>query len=252
MPLAYLICTSPRAGSTLLCKGLASTGLAGAPDEYFDRPAENMAYWMWRFGISDRSEFANKIVEATSTPNGVFGVKLHWTAYPDMHVAFAESLATRLADAWNRSLDELLDARFHAVRYIWLRRLDKVSQGISHYRADRSRVWEIPRGKRTAGGEPVEFDFQAIDHCIWLASEYERQWKSHFRRKGLTPLEIVYEEFVVSYDPTLRQVLDYLGVSHANLPRQEERLERMADRKSAEWAELYRAMNATYPRMTER
>lgn len=247
MPLAYVVCTSPRTGSTLLCKGLAGTGRTGAPDEYFDRPAENMAYWMWRFRIANRSEFASKIVEATSTPNGVFGVKLHWTAYPDMHRAFIDSLTPRLADAWNRSLNELLHERFSAVRYIWLRRLDKVAQGISHFRADRSRLWEISKGQRAAksgGGEAVEFDFRAIDHCISLATEFDHQWKNHFRRMGLTPLEIVYEEFMDSYDLVLRKVLDYLAVGHADLPEAEPQLERMADQKSLDWAGLYREMKS--------
>jgi LPS sulfotransferase NodH len=32
---SYVICTSPRSGSTLLCKMLTSTGAAGKPDSYF-------------------------------------------------------------------------------------------------------------------------------------------------------------------------------------------------------------------------
>src|SRR5690348_3164375 len=108
MQIAYIICTSPRSGSTLLCRGLANTGKAGTPDEYFERPGENMAYWMCRFGVRDQSQFVNQVVEATSTPNGVFGVKLHWTAYHDMHRAFIDSQTPRIPDAWRRSLDELL------------------------------------------------------------------------------------------------------------------------------------------------
>ena len=33
--LSYMICATPRSGSTLLCKALQNTGLAGKPDEYF-------------------------------------------------------------------------------------------------------------------------------------------------------------------------------------------------------------------------
>jgi LPS sulfotransferase NodH len=203
-----------------------------------------MAYWMWRFGISDPSEFVNQVVEATSTPNGVFGVKLHWTAYHDMHRAFIDSLTLRVPDAWRRSLDELLHERFDAVRYIWLRRLDKIAQGISHYRADRSRIWEVPRGQRPTrdGGEAVGFDYQAIDYCVSWTVEYERQWEKHFLRSGLTPLEVIYEEFAGSYDLTLRKVLDHLGVSHSEIPEQEPQLQRLADQKSLEWGALYRGM----------
>src|ERR1700730_17498981 len=112
MSLVYVICTSPRSGSTLLCKGLTHTGRAGAPAEFFDHRVEATAYWMFRFAISKESEFTDKIVEATSTPNGVFGTKLHWTTCPDMHRALRDSLTPQVADVRHRSLDELLHAKF--------------------------------------------------------------------------------------------------------------------------------------------
>lgn len=44
---SYVICTSPRSGSTLLCKLLAATGISGNPGSYFHRPsiAEWLAYF---------------------------------------------------------------------------------------------------------------------------------------------------------------------------------------------------------------
>ncbi len=34
--LSYLVCATPRSGSTLLCKLLGQTGVAGHPEEYFE------------------------------------------------------------------------------------------------------------------------------------------------------------------------------------------------------------------------
>ena len=34
--LSYLVCATPRSGSTLLCQALDSTGVAGHPEEYFE------------------------------------------------------------------------------------------------------------------------------------------------------------------------------------------------------------------------
>lgn len=36
---SYVLCTSPRSGSTLLCSLLAATGLSGNPKSYFHRPS---------------------------------------------------------------------------------------------------------------------------------------------------------------------------------------------------------------------
>jgi LPS sulfotransferase NodH len=250
MSLAYAICTSPRSGSTLLCQALTNTGRAGAPDEFFDHREEVVAHWMYRFAISNKSEYADRIIEATSTPNGVFGTKLHWTTHPDMHRALCDNLGPQLADAEHRSLNELLQARFQAVRYIWLRRLDKVAQGISHFRAARSDLWQIKKGDlcaRSSDGDGVTFDFRMIDHCIMRANEYDQQWENYFMRHGLTPLELTYEDFIASYHPTLLKVLDFLDVPHGDLPATEPPLERMADTKSVEWGRRYWEIKAGNP-----
>src|SRR5919206_4337288 len=34
--LTYLVCATQRSGSTLLCKALSGTGVAGRPEEYFE------------------------------------------------------------------------------------------------------------------------------------------------------------------------------------------------------------------------
>jgi trehalose 2-sulfotransferase len=250
MSLVYVICTSPRSGSTLLCKGLTNTRRAGAPAEFFDHRAEVTAYWMYRFAISKESEFTDKIVAATSTPNGVFGTKLHWTTYPDMHRALRDSFPPQAADVRHRSLDELLHAKFSTVRYIWLRRRNKVAQGISHFRAACSDFWEMPREhlcETSGAGDSVEFNFRMIDHCIAQATEYDGEWENHFTRHGLTPMQLVYEDLIASYDPALRKVLDFLGVPHRDLPEAEPQLERMADSKSLEWEKKYWEIKADSP-----
>jgi LPS sulfotransferase NodH len=253
MSLAYLICTSPRTGSTLLCQGLTNTGRAGAPAEFFDHREQVIAYWVNRFAISTRSEFVNKIVEGTSTPNGVFGTKLHWTTRVDMHRALCDGLGPQAAGVQHPQLNELLHAKFSAVRYIWLRRLNKVAQGISHFRATRSDLWQIPKGHlrgTSDAGDAVEFNFRMIENCIAWAYEYDRQWENYFTHHGLAPLEVFYEDFAGSYDPTLRKVLEFLGVPHSDLPEAEPPLERMADMKSREWEKKYRELEAGSLRAT--
>ena len=37
---SFLICSTPRSGSTLLCEALRNTGLAGRPEEYFQELTE--------------------------------------------------------------------------------------------------------------------------------------------------------------------------------------------------------------------
>ena len=109
----YLVCATQRSGSTLLCEGLDSTGVAGRPREYFeelketglprrpreyfwalrspevfqllpqesqlDRDAERSATW-------SREDYARHLEAALlegTTPNGVFAAKLMWSYFND-------------------------------------------------------------------------------------------------------------------------------------------------------------------------
>src|SRR5215207_8545306 len=55
---SYLVCATPRSGSTLLCEALKSTGVAGVPAEYFEalrttgRPRRPQEYFK---GVDDPS-----------------------------------------------------------------------------------------------------------------------------------------------------------------------------------------------------
>src|SRR3712207_117724 len=107
---SYLVCATPRSGSTLLCKLLGETGIAGRPEEYFealrhsgvprrpheyfdpDRHAniiERLAFRempeggaattpspLWR--PEAYGEYLAWALEQGTTPNGVFGAKLMW------------------------------------------------------------------------------------------------------------------------------------------------------------------------------
>src|SRR5689334_3376396 len=106
---SYLVCATPRSGSTLLCHLLDQTGIAGHPEEYFealrhsgaprkpheyfdpDRHAniierlafrelpdgiERTAHPLWEPESYDR--YLASALDAGTTPNGVFGAKLMW------------------------------------------------------------------------------------------------------------------------------------------------------------------------------
>src|SRR6478735_8160925 len=55
---SYLVCATPRSGSTLVCHALEETGIAGRPEEYFEalrhsgRPRRPEEYFL---GVEDQS-----------------------------------------------------------------------------------------------------------------------------------------------------------------------------------------------------
>ena len=63
----YLICTSPRSGSTLLCRLLQQAGTAGVPNSHFHVPS--LEAWLGSYGLGgvnfqSRSEALGSIMAA--------------------------------------------------------------------------------------------------------------------------------------------------------------------------------------------
>src|SRR5262249_15586129 len=75
----YLICSTPRSGSTLLSTGLASTGRAGRPLEYLSQPYG--VVFKERNGRLLLPEYWRFLVTRRTTPNGVFGMKMHFDQF---------------------------------------------------------------------------------------------------------------------------------------------------------------------------
>lgn len=175
---SYLVCATPRSGSTLLCNSLESTGMAGRPREYFEalketglprRPREY--FWELRSpevlrllpadSEMDRSEvrsptwsrddyrrhLAAALREGT-TPNGVFGAKLMWGYFNDF-LALMRGVP-RFAGLGDGSL---LNAAFPGLRLVFVSRSDKVRQAVSLWRALQTLVWSTDAG---SGEEPGE------------------------------------------------------------------------------------------------
>jgi LPS sulfotransferase NodH len=84
---SYLVCASQRSGTTMLCRALADTGIAGLPEEYFLAVDEReQPRWPgWEHGpfgrahqARDRDHYLQIVYNLGSTPNGIFAAKLMW------------------------------------------------------------------------------------------------------------------------------------------------------------------------------
>ena len=77
--LSYLICSAERTGSTLLGNALIGTGIAGRPRSYFNRVAHYNPRMLRVLGnATDDEGYLDRVIVAATTPNGVFGAKVHW------------------------------------------------------------------------------------------------------------------------------------------------------------------------------
>ncbi len=149
---SYIICTTPRSGSTLLCNLLAETRVAGVPESYFHRPS--VESWLQSQGLR-RSDFVTEedaltavlesVRQAGAGGTGLFGLRLQRGSFD----FFQQQLARLYPDA----PDDVarIEAAFGPTLYVHLTRTDKLAQAISHVIAEQTGLWH-----RAADGSELE------------------------------------------------------------------------------------------------
>ncbi len=141
--LSYLICCSERTGSTLLGDALIGTGVAGRPRSYFNRVAHyNLRIQRVLGNAKDDDKYLDKVIAAATTPNGVFGAKVHWEHFLNLIAKVERSSAAREVTV-PMSAPGRLRVRFPDLRYIWLVRKNAVARAISHYRVKKTNQWQL-------------------------------------------------------------------------------------------------------------
>jgi trehalose 2-sulfotransferase len=200
---SYLICTVQRAGSNLLCQRLRRTGLAGAPYEVFAPVPLATHSELW--DVSSFSEYLEQFRKKTASPNGAVGAKVMWDQLePGVRMLRDEAGYRGVRD------DDVLEAAFPGARYVWLRRDDKVRQGLSSWRAECTQKWDVRHDTPIA--RAPAYDLEAIDGFVRRAIEHDAEWAKWFTTRGIKPYVVTYESFTRQPERTLRDILGFLGI----------------------------------------
>jgi LPS sulfotransferase NodH len=253
MGTSYLVCATPRSGSTLLCEALKATEVAGRPEEYFEavmatgRPPRPQDYlqglddaqtlellgdaaapqpspYSSLAGISSYAEHVERVRVWGRTPNGVFAAKLMWD-----HVA-------RLAG--DRPRLEALDDLFDRPRYVWVRRGDVVRQAVSLWRAMQTQSWRDDRTDGFPGGAVPRYSFAAVRHLVARLTDHDARWRDLLATAPV--LEITYEELTADLPGAVCRTLDHIGVElPADRPLSLPTMRRQADQLSEAWVAAY-------------
>lgn len=232
----YLICGTPRCGSSLLAEALGNTGVAGYPAEYFWHDDE--ALWAKQWGLTRYSyaDYLSSALRFGTTPNGVFGAKMMWHDYFDAFLRKIRSLPGHDLPDSSRLLTHL----FPGLRYIWLSRRDKVGQGVSHWKALQTGGWGDTGDTSQQISSAHRYDFEAIHHLVRRAATGDAGWEAYFRQYSIHPCKVVYEDLVGEYEPTIVRILDFLGVpAPESLGTEKRRLRKQADVISEAWVHRY-------------
>ncbi len=279
---SYLICATPRSGSTLLCAALESTGIAGRPAEHFEvlletgQPRQPRDYFqrsndpeVWAL-LDDREfreilgEYGGRYAEhpARRDPS--------WRP-PDFEALVEGALrdgttengvlGTKIMWAYfrdfvrlarrARGLDEMRPCEVpwsvlpNLRRLVWIRRADTTRQAVSLWKALQTQQWRQDSDE-DVGGQGLRFSFPAVRHLKLRIDEHNDAWQGFFDGCGVEPLKVVYEELAEDYEATVMRLLDGIGIPiPQNFSVEKPKMKRQADELSEEWVRLYDERAAT-------
>jgi trehalose 2-sulfotransferase len=239
---SYLICATPRTGSTLLCGLLASTGVAGRPESYFRR--QGLQDYAVQWGIASSpdggfgyADYVRAALAAGRTDNGVFAARVMWETLDEV-VGELRTMNPGLSD----SSVTLLERAFGHMRFVYLRRDDIVAQAVSLLRAEQTNVWHDPvKAARPEPDREAQFDFGQIRQRAQVIDQHNSAWQGWFSSAGIEPFPVLYEELAVDPVGITHRILDFLSLELSPGRELVVQHRRLADELNAQWIARYQA-----------
>lgn len=238
--LSYVICTTPRSGSTLLCRLLSATGVAGMPDSHFHVPS--LERWLTEYDLeeatfSSREAALRMIFEAAfargMANTNIFGLRMQRGSFG----VFMEQLT--LLSPNSTSEAERIESVLGPTTFIHLSRPDRVGQAISRLRAEQTGLWHRHADgselERLAPPQEPHFDPGAIARHIEELSALDAEWDRWFRQQRMQPLRITYDALSENPQKVLSGVLSAIGCDPSLAQKVETPTAKLAGRESDEW-----------------
>lgn len=246
----YLLCATPRSGSTLVAELLAQTGVAGIPNEHLlgwlpHRDRREAAFWL---------ELLQRTVDAGATSNGVTCCKV-------MPETFEAAMSLLRAVPGGAGLDawQVAERAFLHPRVVRVQRRDRLRQAISLAIAEATGVWHMARRegavdpflqgaltpRRDDHAADLPFDYDRIRAHQAGIDAGERYWDELFARHGVTAHVITYEEFIRDRRSQLAAILDFLGIAWtADQLKVDVHLDRLSNATNERFLALFRQEEA--------
>src|SRR6476661_4701060 len=212
---SYLVCATPRSGSTLVCQALEETGVAGRPEEYFEalrhsgRPRRPEEYFVGVEDPSIRDHLGERAVggelqprsplwsraaydrylewafEAGTTENGIFGAKLMWGYFGDF-----VSLLRNIPAYRDVALAELLPTVFPDLTFVRVVRANKVRQAVSLWKAVQTATWREDQ----ASAKAASLEDDGSPPYRSFIEEHRPQLRFHYRAISHLLEQLLIEE----------------------------------------------------------
>lgn len=209
-----MIAFTPRAGSTHLCAALHQAGQQAEPNEIFNPrgPAQQES------GRRRVALFSDYIASFTAGPDETFIFKTCW-----QDVAPLAPMLTRL---------------FPNLRVVYLKRRNDAAQAVSAFKAEVTGQWHRRLGDPAARAlSEADFSMSRLLAIHAMQANDRYGWAGWFTAQGISPLQLVYEDFEADVNIALRELVPTLGLNLRHEVAPGTGYEKLADRLSQDWTQ---------------
>lgn len=205
-PNPFFIATLARTGTHLLRSLFYYTGKVGSVREYLHRIRSSWKNYSDTEFLAYFDEIHKRALSEGESPTGHWGTK---------------------ADVYEIPIIErylcLKDEDPKDIKWIWLRRRDKLRQAISLIKARQTDIWALtehcpPERKQHARASIEIPDIELYKYALCLYT-LESVWEQYFKENRVKPHIIYYEDFKneSEWEPTIKGIFDYLEVPYSSL-----------------------------------
>lgn len=235
---SYIVCSTGRSGSSLLCKTLTNLGDCGRPAEYFHSNA--LAPILAKDNRQTFHEYYLSVIEQGTTVNGVFAMKIHWHHFKEL-LLLARNTINSLKDKTDIEITQFL---FPNPAFIYISRQDLLRQAISTCIAFQTDIWGLNKKDRQREKMSAEqqkklrFDPLSIYRYKVGLRMANNAWERFFEKNGLPYHALVYEDLVTSYERTIQGIYEFLGIEF-NHPTLAIPTQKQANSINERWVRYY-------------
>jgi LPS sulfotransferase NodH len=205
---SYIICTTARSGSNLVCDFCWNTKILGRPHEAFNPDlivkrhaalgGQSAAAENTRQSVSINN-YISLLKSLDTGKNGVFGTKIlfedfeHFLGFP----SFTELLLSS--------------------NLIHLRRRSKIRQAVSYFFAENTGQW-VASDNPIKDINEVEYNFDKISRHLERLVQQDTKWTNFLSSVPSSYQEIFFEDFLVDPRRFLAGIADLVGIDSGNFP----------------------------------
>lgn len=129
---------------------------------------------------------------------------------------------------------------FSDATWVFIRRANIFEQSVSKYVAEELNIWDKRATKDDQFNLSMEFNVEKAKGYARALAKEDRRWVWFFRKNGITPIEIYYEDAVENFPHYLAPLFNAAGVDGAFDTPPERRMQKLGNRRNVVLSDILR------------